>query len=62
MFAGFAAPRQKIVVAVGHPGDPECGCAGTIARFRMNRGIGTIFIPMRIGAPPEITTYQLSRG
>jgi LmbE family N-acetylglucosaminyl deacetylase len=22
----------KIVVAGGHPGDPECGCAGTIAR------------------------------
>ena len=26
-------PRLKIVVAGGHPGDPECGCAGTIARF-----------------------------
>jgi len=23
----------KIVVAGGHPGDPECGCAGTIARL-----------------------------
>lgn len=23
----------KIVVTGGHPGDPECGCAGTIARF-----------------------------
>jgi LmbE family N-acetylglucosaminyl deacetylase len=23
----------KVVVAGGHPGDPECGCAGTIARF-----------------------------
>lgn len=23
----------KIVVAGGHPGDPECGCAGSIARF-----------------------------
>ena len=31
-----AAPlalRLKIVVAGGHPGDPECGCAGTIARY-----------------------------
>ncbi len=28
----------------------------------VNRGIGTIFIPMRIGAPPEITVYRLSRG
>src|SRR5580700_11680921 len=23
----------KVVVAGGHPGDPECGCAGTIARW-----------------------------
>jgi LmbE family N-acetylglucosaminyl deacetylase len=28
-----SSPRQKIVVAGGHPGDPECGCAGTIARY-----------------------------
>ena len=28
----------------------------------VNRGIGTIFIPIRIGAPPEITVYRLSRG
>ena len=28
-------PKQalKIVVAGGHPGDPECGCAGTIAKY-----------------------------
>lgn len=25
--------RLKIVVAGGHPGDPECGCGGSIARF-----------------------------
>lgn len=28
-----SSARQKIVVAGGHPGDPECGCAGTIARY-----------------------------
>jgi LmbE family N-acetylglucosaminyl deacetylase len=28
-----ASTRAKIVVAGGHPGDPECGCAGTIARY-----------------------------
>ncbi len=28
-----AASPLKIVVAGGHPGDPECGCAGTIARW-----------------------------
>ena len=26
-------PKLKIVVTGGHPGDPECGCAGTIARY-----------------------------
>src|ERR1700761_1388577 len=40
LLAAAAAPliaqvssRRKIVVAGGHPGDPECGCAGTIARY-----------------------------
>ncbi|SPE33971.1 LmbE family protein [Candidatus Sulfopaludibacter sp. SbA6] len=28
-----STPALKIVVAGGHPGDPECGCAGTIARY-----------------------------
>lgn len=27
----------------------------------VNRGIGTIGVPMRIGAPPEITVYELLR-
>ena len=36
--AGFPGLAQsysklKIVVAGGHPGDPECGCGGSIARF-----------------------------
>jgi N-acetylglucosamine malate deacetylase 1 len=31
--AAPATPALKIVVAGGHPGDPECGCAGTIARY-----------------------------
>ncbi len=48
--AASAAPRLKVVVTGGHPGDPECGCAGTIARYTdlghevvllyMNRGEG----------------------
>ena len=28
----------------------------------VNRGIGTIAAPMRVGAPPELTVYQLVRG
>ena len=32
------------------------------SQLYVNRGIGTIFIPIRLGAPPEITTYRLARG
>jgi hypothetical protein len=28
-----AKRKLKLVVTGGHPGDPECGCAGTIARY-----------------------------
>lgn len=28
-----ASSPLKIIVTGGHPGDPECGCAGTIARW-----------------------------
>jgi LmbE family N-acetylglucosaminyl deacetylase len=31
--APAARSRLKVVVAGGHPGDPECGCAGTIAKY-----------------------------
>jgi LmbE family N-acetylglucosaminyl deacetylase len=33
LFAGPPFQPLKIVVAGGHPGDPECGCGGTIARY-----------------------------
>ena len=33
LLARAASQTLKIVVAGGHPGDPECGCAGTIARY-----------------------------
>jgi hypothetical protein len=28
----------------------------------VNRGIGTIAVPMRVGAPPEITLFELTRS
>jgi N-acetylglucosamine malate deacetylase 1 len=31
--ADTPSPRLKVVVTGGHPGDPECGCGGTIARY-----------------------------
>jgi LmbE family N-acetylglucosaminyl deacetylase len=33
LLAESATQVLKIIVAGGHPGDPECGCAGTIARY-----------------------------
>jgi predicted MPP superfamily phosphohydrolase len=32
------------------------------SQLYVNRGIGTIFVPIRLGAPPEITTYRLVRN
>jgi len=32
------------------------------SQLYVNRGIGTIFFPIRIGSPPEITVYELKRG
>jgi len=29
----FAKGALKVVITGGHPGDPECGCGGTIARY-----------------------------
>jgi LmbE family N-acetylglucosaminyl deacetylase len=31
--ASGGSAALKVVIAGGHPGDPECGCAGTIARL-----------------------------
>ncbi len=32
------------------------------SQLYVNRGIGTIFSPVRFGSPPEITLYELKRG
>jgi N-acetylglucosamine malate deacetylase 1 len=40
--------KLRIVVAGGHPGDPECGCGGTITRF--------------VDAGHEVTLLYLNRG
>jgi LmbE family N-acetylglucosaminyl deacetylase len=33
LLAQRSAQSLKIIVAGGHPGDPECGCGGTISRY-----------------------------
>jgi len=32
------------------------------SQLYVNRGIGTIFVPMRLGAPPEIALFELTRS
>jgi LmbE family N-acetylglucosaminyl deacetylase len=39
---------SKVVVVGGHPGDPECGCAGTIARFT-DRGDEVVLLYLNRG-------------
>ncbi len=43
-------PREKVVVAGGHPGDPEYGCGGTIARLA-DRGHEVVLLYLNDGVP-----------
>ena len=43
-------PRKKVVVAGGHPGDPEYGCGGTIARLS-DRGHKVVLFYLNDGVP-----------
>jgi LmbE family N-acetylglucosaminyl deacetylase len=45
--------KFKIVVAGGHPGDPEYGCGGAIARFT-DRGHEVALLYLNHGDPAEI--------
>src|SRR5215467_5551561 len=44
--------RRKIIVTGGHPGDPEYGCGGTIARFAdLNHDV--VLLYLNDGERPE---------
>ena len=47
-------PRLKVVVTGGHPGDPEYGCGGTIARYA-DLGHEVTLLYLNEGDPPEKT-------
>jgi len=61
----------KIIVAGGHPGDPVCGCAGTIARYTelghevvllyLNRGEGFCG-GARLGRCADIRTAEARKA
>ena len=55
-----AAPRKlKIVVAGGHPGDPECGCGGTIARYT-DAGHAVVLLYLNRGEPDAPTHWGVT--
>ena len=48
---GEPSPRKrKVIVTGGHPGDPECGCGGTIARYS-DLGYDIVLIYLNDGVP-----------
>jgi LmbE family N-acetylglucosaminyl deacetylase len=55
------APKLKVVVAGGHPGDPEYGCGGTIARYSsMGHAVVLLYLnngewPAAMGGAPAAT-------
>lgn len=56
-----ADPRLKIIVAGGHPGDPEYGCGGTIALYSdLGHEVALFYLnngewPARLGGAPAAT-------
>ena len=49
---GSTKPKLKVIVTGGHPGDPEYGCGGTIARYS-DLGHEVVLLYLNEGDPPE---------
>ncbi|HKD08243.1 MAG TPA: PIG-L family deacetylase [Bryobacteraceae bacterium] len=50
----WQSPRKKFVVAGGHPGDPEYGCGGTVARLAdMGHDVVLLYLNRGEKACPE---------
>jgi LmbE family N-acetylglucosaminyl deacetylase len=62
MYAAGDIRKLKVVVAGGHPGDPEYGCGGTIARFT---GLGhqVVLLYLNDGAwPPASASTRIAEA
>jgi LmbE family N-acetylglucosaminyl deacetylase len=58
--ASSSVPRKlRVVVTGGHPGDPEYGCGGTIARFT-DQGHEVVLLYLNRGDPAESPTRPAS--
>lgn len=51
--------KRRIVVTGGHPGDPEYGCGGTIARYA-DRGDEVVLLYLNRGDPAETASRPAS--
>src|ERR1700749_1270525 len=57
-----AANKLKIIVAGGHPGDPEYGCGGTIARLT-RLGHEVVLLYLNDGAwPPTPSNVRVAEA
>ena len=54
-----AKRKRKIIVTGGHPGDPECGCGGTIACFS-DLGHDVVMLYLNRGDPAETASRPAS--
>src|SRR3569832_2305070 len=57
---GSGKPKLKIVVTGGHPGDPEYGCGGTVARYT-DLGHEVLLLYLTQGEPPGSTQRKGER-
>ena len=56
------APKMKVIVAGGHPGDPEYGCGGTIARLTSLRH-EVVLLYLNNGAwPPASASTRIAEA
>src|ERR1700691_5180026 len=57
-----AARKLKVLVAGGHPGDPEYGCGGTVARMT-NLGHEVVLLYLNDGAwPPTPAAIRIAEA
>lgn len=57
-----AAKKLKIVVAGGHPGDPEYGCGGTVARLTAMGAAATLLYLNDGGWPPTSAAERMAEA
>ena len=62
-------PKLRVIVAGGHPGDPEYGCGGTVARYTdLGHEVVLLYLnngewpPAQGGAPAHVRMAEASKA